>query len=114
MTLPEKYSNQNFDSCVSTMPLPGKPLAITTSNALIRSVATISTPGSPLGSRTSYRSRTLPARRFGSGRFVVINVSRMGYLAVLPPSAMYTEPVMNALSSLARNSISFAMSSGMP
>jgi len=34
--------------------------------------------------------------------------------AVKPPSAMYTEPVIQALSSLARNSITLAISSGVP
>lgn len=34
------------------------------------------------------------------------------HLAAVPPSAMYTEPVRKLLSSLARNSMSLAISSG--
>ena len=40
-------SNQNLEIWVSTTPLPGRPLAITTSKALMRSLATISKASPP-------------------------------------------------------------------
>src|SRR5687767_2974340 len=57
--IPAVSANQNRDNPVSTRPLSGISVGMTTSNALIRSDATstIRPPGS------SYRSRTLPERR---------------------------------------------------
>ena len=46
-------SNQNLEICVSTTPLPGRPLAITTSKALMRSVATINKASPPSAKVTS-------------------------------------------------------------
>src|SRR5690554_5345356 len=53
-------------SCVSTSPLYGIGCGSTTSNALMRSVATMSRRSSP----TSYTSRTLPRATRGKGRDV--------------------------------------------
>ncbi|MBP2673148.1 MAG: hypothetical protein H6Q85_3214 [candidate division NC10 bacterium] len=56
-TTDDSFSNQNAEIWVSTFPLFGMPSGSTTSNAEIRSVATIS-----MESPRSYRSRTFPER----------------------------------------------------
>ncbi len=56
--------SQKADSWFSTTPLPGTPLAITTSNAEMRSVATTSSRAAS----SAYRSRTLPLPTRASDR----------------------------------------------
>ncbi len=63
--------NQPAEIDVSTCPLPGIGVGITTSKAEMRSEATMSTLGPSASGGNEYMSRTFPRRAPGSGRVVV-------------------------------------------
>ena len=68
-------SNQRTEISVSNFPFSAIALGSTTSNALMRSVATTRILGhAPTGALRSYTSRTLPARLPGSARVVLVTL----------------------------------------
>ena len=74
-------SNQRTEISVSNFPFSAIALGSTTSNALMRSVATTRILGhAPAGALRSYTSRTLPARLPGSVRVVLVTLSMDKFL----------------------------------